>query len=104
MGKQDDFKNCYGGQQPPPFDPAIGKDLYPYQRDPDTGEFLRDAAGNKLLFVHENGWTYWVPLRNELMDAIVKAVEPYPIPEGKRYQYGTAGVSLRSYVHLAPLT
>lgn len=32
-------------------------------------------------------------LPNELKQAILKAVEPYPIPTGQKYGYGTAGVS-----------
>jgi hypothetical protein len=33
-----------------------------------------------------------VRLPNDLIEAINKAAEPFPIPEGKEYGYGTAGV------------
>lgn len=33
-----------------------------------------------------------VHLPRDLLDAIVKGVEPYPIPAGRKYEYGTAGV------------
>lgn len=34
-----------------------------------------------------------VNLESSLLDAITAGVEPYPIPEGRKYEYGTAGVS-----------
>lgn len=34
-----------------------------------------------------------VKLPEDLIAAINKGAEPYPIPEGKEYGYGTAGVS-----------
>lgn len=34
-----------------------------------------------------------VHLHPDLLAAITKGAEPYPIPQGKKYQYGTAGVS-----------
>lgn len=33
-----------------------------------------------------------IHLDNGFLDRIVKAAEPYPIPEGVKYSYGTAGV------------
>lgn len=33
-------------------------------------------------------------ITKELTTKITAAVEPYPIPEGRIYEYGTAGVSL----------
>lgn len=33
-----------------------------------------------------------VHLSEDLIEAINKGAEPYPIPEGKEYGYGTAGV------------
>ena len=29
----------------------------------------------------------------DVKDSLVKAGEPYPIPEGRKFEYGTAGVS-----------
>lgn len=34
-----------------------------------------------------------VYITKDLAARITKAVEPYPIPEGRKYEYGTAGVS-----------
>ena len=34
-----------------------------------------------------------VKLDHALLDKIVSGVQPYPIPEGRVYGYGTAGVS-----------
>lgn len=34
-----------------------------------------------------------VTLDSRLLDAITAGAEPYPIPEGRKYEYGTAGVS-----------
>lgn len=33
-----------------------------------------------------------VYITKDLATRIIKAVEPYPIPEGRKYEYGTAGV------------
>jgi hypothetical protein len=33
-----------------------------------------------------------VYITKDLAARIIKAVEPYPIPEGRKYEYGTAGV------------
>ena len=33
-----------------------------------------------------------IHLDNALLGRITKGVEPYPIPEGRKYEYGTAGV------------
>lgn len=33
-----------------------------------------------------------VTLDPKLLEAITNAAEPYPIPEGRKYEYGTAGV------------
>ena len=33
-----------------------------------------------------------VHLDQKLLDAITEAADPYPIPPGKKYEYGTAGV------------
>lgn len=37
-----------------------------------------------------------VHLPQDLLQSITKAVQPYPIPEGKKYEYGTAGVCIGS--------
>ncbi|KAK5029815.1 Phosphoacetylglucosamine Mutase [Exophiala sideris] len=37
-----------------------------------------------------------VTLPNDLLDAVTKNVEPYPIPEGRRYEYGTAGFRMKA--------
>ena len=37
-----------------------------------------------------------VALTKDLKERITKAVQPYPIPAGVKYQYGTAGVSFLS--------
>lgn len=34
-----------------------------------------------------------VTIPDEVKDALVQNAAPYPLPEGKRFQYGTAGVS-----------
>lgn len=34
-----------------------------------------------------------VTLDPSLLDAITAGVQPYPVPEGRKYEYGTAGVS-----------
>ena len=34
-----------------------------------------------------------VSLPDGLKQGLVQGCEPYPIPEGKHYEYGTAGVS-----------
>jgi len=34
-----------------------------------------------------------VAIADEVKNALVKNAAPYPLPEGKRFQYGTAGVS-----------
>ena len=34
----------------------------------------------------------FVTLPDELKQALVQGAEPYPIPENKHYEYGTAGV------------
>ena len=34
----------------------------------------------------------FVTLPDELKQALVQGAEPYPIPENKQYEYGTAGV------------
>ena len=34
-----------------------------------------------------------VKLEQALLDSITTGVQPYPIPEGRKYGYGTAGVS-----------
>jgi len=34
-----------------------------------------------------------VHLPGDLLDAIAKGAEPYEIPAGRKYEYGTAGVS-----------
>ncbi|KAK5531966.1 Phosphoacetylglucosamine Mutase [Vermiconidia calcicola] len=39
-----------------------------------------------------------VHLPHELLDAVTKSVEPYPIPEGRKYEYGTAGFRMKAYV------
>lgn len=33
-----------------------------------------------------------VTLPEDLAQALVRNAEPYPIPQGKKYEYGTAGV------------
>lgn len=33
-----------------------------------------------------------VHLPESLADSVAEAAKPYPIPEGKKYEYGTAGV------------
>ena len=33
-----------------------------------------------------------VQLPEELSTGIIEAAKPYPIPEGRKYEYGTAGV------------
>ena len=45
-----------------------------------------------------------IHLDNGLLDRITKGVEPYPIQEGRKYEYGTAGVCLRLVVSRLPLT
>ncbi len=35
----------------------------------------------------------FVTLPDELKQALVQGAEPYPVPDGKQYEYGTAGVS-----------
>lgn len=40
-----------------------------------------------------------VSLDQALLDAINAAAQPYPIPEGRAYGYGTAGVS-HAYVQV----
>jgi hypothetical protein len=37
-----------------------------------------------------------IHLDKVLLDRITKGAEPYPIQEGKKYEYGTAGVCLRA--------
>ncbi|KAI1628737.1 phosphoacetylglucosamine mutase [Exophiala viscosa] len=37
-----------------------------------------------------------VNLPSDLLDAVTKNVEPYPIPEGRRYEYGTAGFRMKA--------
>ncbi|KAK5464580.1 Phosphoacetylglucosamine Mutase [Exophiala xenobiotica] len=37
-----------------------------------------------------------VHLPHELLDAVTKSVEPYPIPEGRKYEYGTAGFRMKA--------
>lgn len=34
-----------------------------------------------------------VTLESNLLDAITAGAQPYPVPEGRKYEYGTAGVS-----------
>lgn len=34
-----------------------------------------------------------VSLDQSLLDGVVAATTPYPIPQGRKYEYGTAGVS-----------
>ena len=34
-----------------------------------------------------------VRLHADLLNAIAQGAEPYPIPSGRKYEYGTAGVS-----------
>ena len=34
-----------------------------------------------------------VKLDQALVDAINAGIRPYPIPDGRKYEYGTAGVS-----------
>ena len=34
-----------------------------------------------------------VTLAEDLLGKIAAAAKPYPIPEGRKYEYGTAGVS-----------
>ncbi len=34
-----------------------------------------------------------VTIADEVKSALVQNAAPYPLPEGKRFQYGTAGVS-----------
>lgn len=34
-----------------------------------------------------------VSIGKSMLDAITAAVQPYPVPEGRKYEYGTAGVS-----------
>ncbi|ETN44149.1 uncharacterized protein HMPREF1541_10699 [Cyphellophora europaea CBS 101466] len=41
-----------------------------------------------------------VQLPQELIDAINNGAEPYPIPEGKEYGYGTAGRTARALIQL----
>ena len=35
-----------------------------------------------------------VYITKDLAARITEAVKPYPIPEGRKYEYGTAGVSI----------
>jgi hypothetical protein len=107
MGKDDWWgRTAYGGVKPLSYIRSEGKAFYPYLRDPITREFLRDPkTGKKLPEVCDlDGMSYWIELSDQLKDGIIKAVEPYPIPEGKKYQYGTAGVSLSSYFNFLHLT
>jgi hypothetical protein len=34
-----------------------------------------------------------VTIPDEVKNALIQNAAPYPLPEGKRFQYGTAGVS-----------
>jgi hypothetical protein len=49
----------------------------------------RDSALNKPKPV--------VRLDKTLLNRITQGVEPYPIPEGRKFEYGTAGVCSRGY-------
>ena len=41
-----------------------------------------------------------VHLEGAILERITKGVEPYPIQEGRKYEYGTAGVCLSARVTL----
>ena len=50
---------------------------------------MSDYAHRDSPFNHPKPF---VRLPEKLSTAIVEAAKPYPIPEGRKYEYGTAGV------------
>ena len=38
-----------------------------------------------------------VTLPAEILDGITQSAQPYPIPQGRKFEYGTAGVSSASF-------
>lgn len=72
----------------PQFSYDIGKPLFTHRS---VGFGGKTEMSRGIIFNKER---QFVNLPGELKQALVQGAEPYPIPENKQYEYGTAGVSL----------